>query len=331
MTWAQIVLVMMWLGLTAYALFGGADFGGGFWDLIAGGAERGAPQRALIEHSIGPVWEANHVWLIFVLVILWSCFPVVFAALASSLYVPLTAAGLGIILRGSGFVFRKVVEGIPLKRVFGAMFALSSVVTPFFLGAVAGAVASGRVPPGNASGEPVVSWFNPTSILAGVLAVGTCAYLAAVYLTADAVRDEDALAEGFRARAIAAAVVTGLVALGGIVVLRADAPELFDGLTGRALPLVALSALGGLGSVALVVRRAYVLARLAAGLAVAAVLWGWGVAQYPHMLAGRLTVVEAAASDATLKAVAISLTIGAALFVPGLVWLLSLFQRPKNA
>ncbi|MDQ3962792.1 MAG: cytochrome d ubiquinol oxidase subunit II [Actinomycetota bacterium] len=332
MTWAEIVLVMMWLGLTAYALLGGADFGGGFWDLIAGGAKRGAPQRALIEHSIGPVWEANHVWLIFVLVILWTGFPAVFAALASSLYVPLTAAGLGIILRGAGFAFRKVVEGIPLKRIFGATFALSSVMTPFFLGTIAGAVASGRVPPGNAAGDPVVSWLNPTSVLGGILAVGSCAYLAAVYLTADATRDEESiLSEGFRARAIATAIVTGAVALGGIAVLRADAPDLYDGLTGRALPLVALSGAGGLASVLLVLRRSYVAARLAAGLAVASVLWGWGVAQYPDMLVGRITIAEAAASSASLKAVAISLGIGTALFVPGLVWLLVLFQRPKEA
>lgn len=332
MTWAEIVLAMMWLGLTAYALLGGADFGGGFWDLVAGGAKRGAPQRALIEHSIGPVWEANHVWLIFVLVILWTCFPAVFAALASSLYVPLTAAGLGIILRGAGFAFRKAVEGVPLKRIFGATFALSSVVTPFFLGTIAGAVASGRVPPGNAAGDPVVSWLTPTSILGGVLAVGTCAYLAAVYLTADATRnDESVLAEGFRVRAIGAAVVTGIVAIGGIGVLRADAPDLFDGLTGRALPLVVVSGAAGLVSIVLILRRAYVMARLAAGLAVASVVWGWGVAQYPDMLTGRITIAEAAASAATLKAVAISLAIGTVLFVPGLIWLLVLFQRPAGA
>lgn len=323
---------MMWVGLTAYALLGGADFGGGFWDLIAGGAKRGAPQRALIEHSIGPVWEANHVWLIFVLVILWTGFPVVFAALASSLYVPLTAAGLGIIFRGAGFAFRKAIEGIPLKRIFGATFALSSVLTPFFLGTIAGAVASGRVPPGNAAGEPVGSWLNPTSVLGGVLAVGSCAYLAAVYLTADANRNEESdLSEGFRTRAIATAIVTGIVALAGIAVLRSDAPDLYDGLTGRALPLILLSGAGGIASVVLIVKRSYVLARVAAGVAVASVLWGWGVAQYPDMLAGRITVQEAAASAATLKAMVISLAIGTALFVPGLVWLLVLFQRPREA
>ncbi|HEV3486951.1 MAG TPA: cytochrome d ubiquinol oxidase subunit II, partial [Vicinamibacterales bacterium] len=277
MTWAEIVLVMMWLGLTAYALLGGADFGGGFWDLIAGGAKKGAPQRALIEHSIGPVWEANHVWLIFVLVVLWTCFPPVFAALASTLYIPLTAAAFGIILRGAGFAFRKAVEGIPLKRIFGATFALSSVITPFFFGTIAGAVASGRVPPGNAAGDPIGSWVNPTSFLGGTLAVLVCAYLAAIYFTADATRDGKAdLGDSFRTRAIAVALVTGAVALAGIFVIRVDAPDLYDGLTGRAAPLIVTSAIGGMASVVLVWRRVFVAARLAAGLAVASVVWGWG-------------------------------------------------------
>ncbi len=332
MTWAEIVLVMMWLGLTAYALLGGADFGGGFWDLIAGGAKRGAPQRALIEHSIGPVWEANHVWLIFVLVVLWTCFPPVFSALASTLYIPLTAAAFGIILRGAGFAFRKAVEGIPLKRIFGATFALSSVITPFFFGTIAGAVASGRVPPGNAAGDPIDSWVNPTSVLGGTLAVLTCAYLAAVYLTADATRaGKTDLGNAFRTRAIVIAIVTGVIALGGIFVLRADAPDLYEGLTGRAAPLIVASAVGGVASVVLVWRRVYVPARLAAGLAVASVVWGWGVAQYPEMLARGITVADAAAAEPTIRATVVSLAIGTVLFVPGLVWLLVLFQRPRES
>src|SRR5256885_3594218 len=148
MTAAQATLAVMWLGLTLYALFAGADFGAGLWDLLAGDAQRGRPQRDLIEHVIGPVWEANHVWLIFVLVLLWTGFPPVFAAVMSTLYIPLTAAALGIIARGAAFAFRKASTGLPRQRLFGAAFALSSVVTPFFLGAAAGAIASGRVPPG---------------------------------------------------------------------------------------------------------------------------------------------------------------------------------------
>jgi cytochrome d ubiquinol oxidase subunit II len=330
-TLAEVLLTLTWAGLTAYALFGGADFGGGFWDLVAGGARRGAAPRGLIEHVIGPVWEANHVWLIFVIVVLWTAFPGVFAAVASTLYIPLTGAALGIILRGSGFAFRKEVPELGLKRLFGAMFAASSVLTPFFLGAIAGGVASGRVPPGNAAGDIWTSWLNPTSLLGGVLAVTACAYLAAVYLTRDAQRhDEPDLAEAFRRRALGAGVAAGVGAFGGIAVLRADAPQLFAGLTGRALPLIAISAAGGAASLWLLWSRRYRRARIAAAAAVTAVIWGWAVAQYPYMLAGQVTIADAAAGEATLRAMLISLLIGALLVVPSLVWLYLLFQRTES-
>jgi cytochrome d ubiquinol oxidase subunit II len=327
---AEVLLAVTWVGVTAYALLGGADFGGGFWDLLAGGDRGGRAQRALIEHSIGPVWEANHVWLIFVLVVLWTAFPPVFAAVASTLYVPLTLAAVGIIARGAAFAFRKSVAELPLKRLFGAAFALSSVLTPFFLGTVAGAVASGRVPPGNASGEVIASWWNPTSVLGGSLAVGVCAYLAAVYLTADAARaSQPGLAEQLRRRALVTGLTVGAVALAGIAVLRADAPALFDGLTGRALPLIAASALAGLASLWLLWRRRFLAVRVTAAIAVAAVVWGWAVGQYPWMLQGALTIEEAAASRAVLQAVLASLGVGALLFLPPLAWLFVLFQRER--
>jgi cytochrome bd ubiquinol oxidase subunit II len=327
---AEVLLAVTWVGVTAYALLGGADFGGGFWDLLAGGARGGRGQRALIEHSIGPVWEANHVWLIFVLVVLWTAFPPVFAAVASTLYVPMTLAAVGIIARGSAFAFRKSVAEPAPRRLFGAAFALSSVLTPFFLGTVAGAVASGRVPPGNAAGDLVGSWWNPTSVLGGVLAVGVCAYLAAVYLTADADRAaEPALAEEFRRRALVTGLVVGVIALGGIAVLRADAPVLFAGLTGRALPLIAASALFGLASLWLLLRRRFLAVRVTAALAVAAVVWGWAAGQYPWMLLGALTIEQAAASRPVLEAVLGSLAVGAVLFLPPLAWLFVLFQRGR--
>jgi cytochrome d ubiquinol oxidase subunit II len=328
MTLANAVLVALWTGLTAYALFGGADFGGGWWDLLAGGARRGEPQRLLIEHSIGPVWEANHVWLIFVLVTLWTGFPTAFAAIMSTLYVPLTLAAFGVILRGSAFAFRKSVSEVSLKRLFGATFALSSVLTPFFLGTVAGAVASGRVPPGNAAGDAVRSWVNPTSLLGGTMAVGVCAYLAAVYLCADARRDgHDDLAEWFRRRALVTAVVVGAVAFAGIFVLRADAPRLFHGLTGRALPLMAVSALAGLASLVLLARRRYNVARVTSALAVTAVLWGWGAGQYPYLLEPSYTVRLAAAPASTLRPLLVTLAVAAALVVPSLALLIAMFQR----
>jgi cytochrome d ubiquinol oxidase subunit II len=319
----------MWVGVTAYALLGGADFGAGFWDLIAGGPERGSAQRKLIEHAIGPVWEANHVWLIFVLVVLWTGFPEAFAAIASSLYVPLTLVAVGVILRGAGFAFRKAVTGVALERLFGATFAASSVITPFFLGAVAGAVASGRVPAGNAGAHPVRSFVNPTSVLGGTLAVLSCAYLAAVYLIADAGQaDDSALVEAFRRRALAAGMATGGLALGGIAVLRADAPELFSGLTGRALPLVVASALAGLVSLGCVWSRRFSAGRLAAAAAVTAVLWGWAAGQYPYLLVGELTIRQAAADPVALRAVLLSLAVGAVLIAPALA---ALFAAQRSA
>jgi cytochrome d ubiquinol oxidase subunit II len=332
MTLANAVLAVMWVGLTCYALFGGADFGAGFWDLFAGGATTGRPRRDLIEHAIGPVWEANHVWLIFALVVLWTGFGPAFAAVMSTLYIPLTLAAFGVIMRGSAFAFRKAVQELWLERIFGASFAASSVVTPFFLGTVAGAVATGRVPPGNARGDVITSWLNPTSLLGGTLAVGVCAYLAAVYLLRDAQRaHQPELVEWFRTRALGTGVVLGLVALGGIAVLRADAPRLFDGLTGRALPLVLASALFGAVSLVLLVRRRFVAVRVTAALAVVAIIWGWGAGQYPYMLDPYLTIEQAAAPPRVLAATLVSLGFGSLLLVPSMALLFVLFQREHRA
>ncbi|HJR26662.1 MAG TPA: cytochrome d ubiquinol oxidase subunit II, partial [Acidimicrobiales bacterium] len=243
MTLPEVVLALMWIGVTLYAVFAGADFGAGIWELATGGTRRAAAQRHLVEERIGPVWEANHVWLIFVLVVLWTGFPTGFAAIMSTLYVPLTAAAIGIILRGAAFAFRKSVADARVQQAFGLAFAASSLLTPFFLGVVAGAVASGRVHVDPASIDPFEPWVHPTSILGGTLAVVTCAYLAATFLAADATRRGEAdLADRHRAYGIVAAVATGVVAFAGIFVLHADAPDLFDGLTGRGLPLVVAAA-----------------------------------------------------------------------------------------
>lgn len=330
MTLAELVLALMWVGLTAYAVFGGADFGAGFWDLFAGGPERGARQRTLIAEVIGPVWEVNHVWIIFVLVVLWTGFPAAFGAIMSTLYIPLTLVTFGIILRGSGFAFRKVATTLELRRLWGATFALSSVITPFFLGAVAGGVASGRIPLGDDAGNAFTSWLNPTSMLGGGLAVGTCAFLAATFLTREAYhRDDPEMIEVFRARAIAAGVVTGAVALAGIAVIGFDAPALFEGLTERALPLVLLSGIGGLGAVALLWKRRFVLARVAAAAAVVAVVWGWAVGQYPDVLVPDVEIADVAASRPTLQALLIVLAVGAVFLIPSLLWLYRLSEQGR--
>ena len=328
MSLAEVVLGVMFVGLIAYALFAGADFGAGIWDLLAGGTRGGARQRSVIEHAIGPVWEANHVWLIFVLVVLWTGFPAGFTPVASTLYAPLTIAAFGMIARGAAFAFRKSITTLPMRRLLGAAFAISSLVTPYFLGTVVGGVASGRVPPGIATGNVVTSWVNPTSVLGGVLAVLVCAYLAAVFLCADAVRDgEQDIADGFRIRALGTAAVTGLVGLAGLFVLRADAPRLASGLLGRALPVLVVSVLAGVASIALLVVRRYAQARLTSALAVATILIGWAAAQYPYILPPQLTIEDAAAGRATLVAMLVSLILGSILLVPSLIYLYRLFQR----
>jgi cytochrome d ubiquinol oxidase subunit II len=334
MTLADVVLGVMFVGLIAYGIFGGADFGAGIWDLLAGGTRRGARQRDLIEHSIGPVWEANHVWLIFVLVVLWTGFSGAFAAVVTTLYIPLTLAAFGMIGRGAAFAFRKSITTLPMRRFLGAAFALSSLVTPYFLGAVVGGVASGRVPPGIAAGDVITSWVNPTSVLGGIMAVLVCAYLAAVFLCADAQREgaED-LADEFRIRALGTAGVTGVVGLAGLFVLRSDAPLLWDGLTGRAVAVIGLSVVAGVAAVVCLTARRYLPARLASSLAVTTILVGWAVAQYPYILVPDLTIEDAATGRATLTAMLVALGVGAVFLVPALVYLYRLFQssRPDYA
>jgi cytochrome d ubiquinol oxidase subunit II len=322
------VAVLLLVAVTAYAVFGGADFGAGFWDLVAGGATRGERPREVIDHSIGPVWEANHVWLIFCFVVLWTGFSEAYASITLTLFVPLTLAAFGIVLRGSSFAFRKTVFHTRERRAFGAIFASSSVLVPYFMGAVAGGIASGRVPAGGRAGDPWDSWINPTSVLGGVLAVVVVAYLAAVYLVWDARRiADDTMAEYFRRRAIAAAVVAGVVAFVGIFVLRSDARYLFDELTSKALPLVLVSALCGTASIVLLVRDAPKGARLLAIGAVASVVGGWGVAQWPYILPESLEVVDAAAPSSTLATLLVA-TVGAVCIVlPGFILLYVLDQR----
>lgn len=315
---AEAPLVLVLVGLIAYTVLGGADFGAGVWFLLSG---RGPDRRRLREHTfhaMGPVWETNHVWLIFVLVVCWTAYPVAFGSMASTLAVPLFIAALGVIMRGTAYALR---SGNPSPRqdsVIGLVFSLSSVLTPLALGMAIGGIASGRVPVGNAEGDLVSSWLNPTSLLVGVLAVATSAYIAAVFLAADAARQDDELmSEAFRSRALAAGVVAGAIALGGLAVVHEDASSLFEGLTeGGGLALLA-SAAAGVATLVLVARSRFEPARYTAAVAVAAIVAGWGVAQSPTFLPG-LTVEEAAAENSTLIALLVGLGVGAFILVPSL-------------
>jgi cytochrome bd ubiquinol oxidase subunit II len=319
--------VILFASIVVYAIFGGADFGAGFWDLVAGGTTRGERPREVIEHSIGPVWEANHVWLIFTFVVLWTCFPQAYASITLTLFVPLTLAALGIVLRGAGFAFRKAVD-TPHRRNFGAAFAISSVIVPYCLGAVVGSIASGRVPSGGNAGDPWGSWVNPTSVLGGVLAVCVTAYLAGFFLVRDARRlSDEAMVAYFRRRAFGAAVAAGLVAAVGIFVLSNDADYLFHGLTSRALPLVILSAVCGVTALVLVARSSSRGARAAAVSAVASLVLAWGVAQSDYLLPTSLTVSAGAAPSGTITAILVATGLAALLIVPAFVLLYVLDQK----
>ena len=328
MSLAEVVAALLFVGVLAYALFAGADFGSGVWDLTAGGADRGGPLRSLIDRVIGPVWEANHVWLIYVLVFLWTGFPAAFAAIAEALFVPFGFAGLGIVARGSAFAFRKFAPTVATARLFGVLFAMSSIATPFLFGCIAGAIASGRVPL-DGDADPWTSWTGPTSLIGGTLAVVSCAFVAATLLAAEAAnRGDRGLVEACRRRAIGGGTVAGAVALAGILPLEHDAPTLFDGITGRGLPLVAASAAaGGLALLALW-RWSFQVARAAAVAAVAALVAGWGVSQFPWLLTDVVTIDDAAGARATLRALVIVFAAASAIVVPALGYLFWLTQRP---
>lgn len=330
MSLVDVTAALMFLGVLFYALFGGADFGSGVWDLLAGDAQAGAELRTQVDRSIGPVWEANHVWLIYVLVFLWSGFPTAVAPLMTTLWVPWVLAGLGIVLRGAGFAFRKYSSTLGQARLFGITFAASSVLTPFFLGMIAGAVAAGRVPV--EGGDVWTSWTGRTSWVGGVLAVLTCAFLAAAFLAADAQRaGNPRLAQWCGRRALVSGAVAGVVALVAVPIVESDAPTLAQRLQGRAAPLVVLSAAAGGATLWLLWRGRWAWARLGAVVAVASVVVGWGVAQYPDVLVDHLSLVDAAGARSTLVGLLVVFAVAAVTVVPALAWLFVLVNRSNRS
>ena len=312
-------------GLVFYVVLAGADFGAGFWQLLAGRGELGKRVRDHAHDSMGPVWEANHVWLIFVLTVMWTAYPRAFGSIASTLSAPLFIAAVGIVLRGAAYALRAGTRNGSEQGSIDTVFALSSILTPFALGTMVGAIAARRVPVGNAAGHLFSSWTGATSILIGVLAVATSAYLAAVFLAADARRARDAeMQEAFRDRALAAGIVAGALALAGLVVLHADAHPLYRRLLhGEALAALLVSIIAGSVTIELVRRRRFELARYGAALAVAAVVGGWGLAQNPTLLPG-LSVKQAAAPHDTLVAVVVAVLVGAVILFPSLALLFRL-------
>ena len=325
---SDVVGGILLAGITLYAVLGGADFGGGLWDLLAGGDRRGLAPRRLIDESITPVWEANHVWLDFDLVIFWTAFPTAFAAVMVTLALPLWLALAGIVLRGAGFAFRKEMTKLSQERAAGAVFAFSSLLTPFFMGTVVGAIATGAVP-ANATHASLAAWTSPTALLAGFLFVAACGYLAAVYLVGEAkTRGDRPMQAYFTRRAQAAAIVAGALSLAALLVLRTSGPALYARLTGRALPLVVLAGVCGLAVLVLTAVGRPKGIRLIAALGVAAVVWGWGVARYPVLLPGTsVTLSNAGAPDSTMVAIIVVFVLAVVLVGPSFALLYMLQTR----
>lgn len=329
MSKADLVAAILWIGVTLYAVFGGADFGGGMWDLLAGQSERGERARRLIDHSIAPVWEANHVWLIFVLVVLWTAFPTTFSAIMTTLYIPLALAALGIVLRGAGFAFRHALPG-PVRRPATRVFGISSVLTPFFLGTVVGAVASGEVP-ADGGGDPTGSWTGVLPLLTGVMFVAVAAYIAGAFLVRDAgaAGDED-LQRYFVGRSLVMAVIGGAAAVAGIFALHEHARYVYDGLTSWPGIVLAIgSGVCGLTALALLVsgRTLNWVMRPAAVGAVVTLVWGYFAAAFPYILPTSLTISDAAGTSDTLAVVIVVFLIAAVTCVPALILLYVLSQR----
>lgn len=334
MNLAFLALCILWLALIAYAVLGGADFGAGIWDLFAVGASR-RHQRQLINQAIGPVWEANHVWLIFLIVGLFTVFPSAFASLSIALFIPLTIALLGIVLRGAAFIFRtyELDASSRSAEVWSRIFSTTSLITPFFLGASAAAVASGQLAASNGTATTDLGavWFSPFAITIGLMAVVLCATLAAVYLTEEASSyNEPDLANVYRTRALIAGAITAVLGALGLLQSPFAAPQLWNGMVTRVLPLVVviITMLIGLTTAVLLYRRRYGLARVVIILEVAFLLGSWGLSQYPYLIPPRVTIANSANDPSMILALLISIAIGMAILLPSLYYLFSIFKLP---
>lgn len=329
-----ILLGILWLALTLYVVLGGADFGAGIWEVNLA-FQAPEKERLLLQRAIGPVWEANHVWLIFVLVLVFNAFPAAFAALSRALWLPLLLALVGIVFRGAAFAFRSYAVGaVRQQATWGVAFAVASTAAPFFLGAAVGAVASGNLAvtaSGDFSGNYLMDWISPLALFNGFFTVGVCAYLAAVYLAREASQEGDAeLADLWRQRALATGVWMGVLALAGLLFLATEAPLLWQGFQERSWPLVVVSLVTGFLSLGALWRRHYTAAAAGVATTVAAVLAGWGIAQYPALILPAITVERAKAPDAVLWAMIGSIAVGTLVLLPSLGWLFMIFKRAQR-
>ena len=330
MSAVNLLLGVIVCALAAYALLAGADFGAGVWDLLARGrhADR---ERKLIAHALGPVWEANHVWLIFVIVATFSGFPTAFGIIARGLELPLALALAGIVLRGAAYVYRAYGEGAAgPDSLWSRIFAVASSITPFMLGVSGAALATGKITP--ASG-PMTPFESPFTLVAGVFAVVVTAFLAAVYLCHDAGSNPETedLVPALRRKALGAAALAGAVSLALLPLLYQDAPTVAHRFTERSIPFVVVAVVCGFGSLAVIWKRHYVLARATAATAVIGVLLGWAAAQYPDLAVGAATARGSAAGSANLHALLIAMGFGMVVILPAFYLLLKVFSGPEGA
>jgi cytochrome d ubiquinol oxidase subunit II len=327
MGYADIIGGILWLALTAYAVFAGADFGGGVWDVLASGP-RAKRQRRAIAAAMGPVWEANHVWLIFMIVGLFTAFPSAFAQLGTALYVPFTLAMVGIVLRGAAFAFRAhASEAVGTLTPWDVIFGGASLISPFFLATAAAAVGGGFI---DVQGGRVVSgffagWTTPLAVVLGLFAVSICAYLAATYLVVETEADKG-LSADFRRRALGSGLVSGGLAIAALVIAALQAPVLFRSLTGGGLPLFVLALLNGPIALWAVWYSRPRTARLAVAAQVVFVLWAWAVGQRPYLVPPHVTINDAAASEPTLRAMLVVIGAGMVLLLPSLWYLFRVFK-----
>ena len=328
----NIVLVVVFVALNIYALFAGADFGAGIWEVNTA-MQASAKERKLLFTAIGPVWEANHVWLIFVVVSVFGAFPAAFAAICQALWLPLLLALGGIIFRGVGFAFR-MYAGREQQLIWEVVFAIGSVAAPFFLGASIGAIASGGLAiarGGDFDGNYLLGWLSPMAMFTGFFVVMMCAYLAAVYLSREAnTLGDRQLTLAWRQRALASGIWMGVLAVAGVVYLATDATDLWRGFRERSWPLVGGSVLAGFLSLYSLTRENYRTAVIAAAAAVTTVIWGWAVAQYPLLVPPTITVESAKAPDNVLWLLLATTALGSLLLLPALWYLFYLFKSGRR-
>lgn len=329
MSVALITLALVWVGFITYVVLGGADFGAGVWDLLASGptAQR---QHQFISRVLGPVWEADHVWLIFLLVGLMNVFPSAFAIFMSTLFVPLMIALLGIVLRGSGFIFRThalQIEGVS-ARLWSRVFSISSLITPFFLGISAAAVAGGQIHlSGTTPSDLLLGWLTPFGVAVGIMAVLQCATLAAVYLTAEAhVRQEQRFVASYRRKALISSVLVSALGLLCISLSASQAPWLWNGMQAHAFPFVIGTVVMGTLVLLMLFIRRYRLASLFIVLETALMLISWGVSQYPYIIPPALTIQQAANPSDVTTVILAAMIIGMLLVLPALFFLFKIFK-----